>query len=82
MEAAKADWKENDMSQAVHHEQASVPQDDAMCRTTVRLSPAARAEIDRMVQDRFGDAPLRSRMIRELLDLGLQAVRAKSAAGR
>jgi hypothetical protein len=82
MEAEKAQQKEKDMQQAGHQEQPSAGQDDGMCRTTVRLSLATRAEIDRMVHDKYGDAPLRSRIIRELVDLGLQAARAKSATGK
>jgi hypothetical protein len=77
----KAEQKEKDMAQAGHLEQTSVGHDDGMYRTTVRLSLATRAAIDRMVQDKYGDAPLRSRMIRELVDLGLETYRAKAAGG-
>jgi hypothetical protein len=35
-----------------------------------------------MVHDKYGDAPLRSRMIRELVDLGLATYRAKAAEVR
>jgi hypothetical protein len=54
MEAEKAQQKEKDMQQAGHQEQPSAGQDDGMCRTTVRLSLATRAEIDRMVHDKYG----------------------------
>jgi Arc/MetJ-type ribon-helix-helix transcriptional regulator len=66
------------MRRAEHHEPI---REDVMTMTAIRIPPAMRAEIDRLVHDRFGDLPLRSHMIRELLDLGLQAARAKASGG-
>jgi metal-responsive CopG/Arc/MetJ family transcriptional regulator len=70
------------MRRVEDHHQASARQ-DVMAMTAIRIPPAMLAEIDQIVLHRFGsDVPLRSKVIRELLDLGLQAARAKAATGK